>query len=768
MEELLKNAKQIYTFSSEGEQYYSATYLDSNKEPKKKILDKNFDEVKVTDKIHSDEMYGERELLNNHQLREFKKQLKNKFKIEETQQKNTKKIEEEDTDEINEIINNKNIDNKIVRYIDQFGKLNFIFKYKYEGTESYYKLNERYEDDHHYDFEDEEKFKNDEYNRQMDLKKIYDNSKDSISKNDFIDIIKESENISRKTDKIPVNAAKLPIAEQNEILEKNGIKENQIYKFKTTVTKKDDDNKTFKEESIAYYQIKKDKEGLLRLFNYVGDTNFKNQTNFFQDANAENLHTGKAIAILDKDFTNRMLAAKYKQNHAQENVSWKDIDCESEFTNITELVQKENKKRTKDLFESKKEKHEDVKIQKFLIKKIPDDIVEYYKKGFKDKHGNIKPRPMNPEIYTEKMFKMISDLYDIPDEDRNINSNNNIHRKTISPFMKAFDNTDCSEEARRKTFNKILYDKQTDEEFMACLGNLYHLTHQSDYKGLQKKRKPQINEDRNSYLDALKKNNLPFMQNNIIPDYIYNPATNTIYRGSNQMRLQIANKNNPVSSTAWAKMDSVIKNCATSLEKSKVCAEYINIGPDKNGHMQMAMVIPVKPNHWDVKHQKRMQKYEQQTIKNYAKAEKARVKEEYRRNIHDAKYLKKYGTLPVYMTNLPLIPEIQPAISKDIKNTYEYPGKESTLQDRIKYDMAQYTKCMLTKENYISATDWTNPRTKKELENFIKHEPELFHNFMNETYENIATQARTNSNVIQNVNQNINENTNKKHKGRTA
>lgn len=584
-------------------------------------------------------------------------------------------------------------------------------------------------------------------------------------KKDFIkqynSLVKELEKELKKNEKELKNDLKESEYENytNEnmkvLFEKNNIKEGNIY----SITVSDNDKK---ENSVAFFKVVKSKKNdSLYLTPYIIDPNFKSDENIHSISNASFLAGSSAISLISSEHAEKKLMKEYRKNNPDDNINYVENRLTVSATDITELALKSIKNIKKESFENsklKKENNNETNLNKIeIINKIPSQI----QKIFSEKNKEI-----NEKIYTEKMFNMFKTLSNIPNEDRNIN---NLEKKIFGPLLNKLEKNKNNINEQRKIFSQWVFDNKNSTD-MENAGNLFEKTLSDNFKGYKIKRDNYDVKERDENVEAILNNTLPIMKDKKNVDYIYDPDTSSVYQGNTQMALQRNNNEAGYQTDTYVSADSMIKNEPDTIKKGmKVKYEVAELGKDKEGRKHYAILVPIKPS-WSEKRDARRKEKEEK------KKEKDRRNEEYKRNVADAKYLKKYGELPEYKTALQPLPANQPALvsSTEIINPYPKPTKESSIEEKFSYECANYFKSMFTKEPFVRGTDWLEKENKKELLNFAKTKPELFRSLYDAAYNQITAQIkqinRNNSDINQIVKavtdvqekENVNENTKKR------
>ncbi len=511
-------------------------------------------------------------------------------------------------------------------------------------------------------------------------------------------------------------------------LEEAGIKVGNIYKFET---------KYQGEVSVAYYQVYQDSKNELRLKPYSKNPEFRASTHLTQKANAENIHGINAFAIIQNQFAVHMLNAKYQEHPDNEEV-FVDNDISLSFTNITKQAKESEKRQKKTLLTNNHlndaELDEDTIVS---VNTIPEDVKVYYKDN---KHKEI-----SQEEYTQKLFEMTKSFNKV---DYNYQNISDVDKKLIKPLLDKYKKTDGSERELKKVFNQFVFDNQ-DSAILERYGILFMKTRDKHFKGYTKKHNPHVQHDMDDNLRAIKNNKHPLQQNGVVPDYIYNPVNNAIYRGNNQIALARNNLLNDINTNAYVPMSNLLNQNANVSNMRAKCMIIAN-GMNSSGQYVYTVCVPCKPSRYE------------------RKAAKKAAKEEMRRNIFDAKYKYKYGNLPVFQSHLELIPEKQPPInnSEQLQKPSPIDLNKADIETQLNYDIANYVYCALTKEPFQSCRDWSKEPAKSEFFNFALNNPEKMMRISNIAYENTVKNARPNSNTNENINVNVNENVATKGKGR--
>ena len=485
------------------------------------------------------------------------------------------------------------------------------------------------------------------------------------------------------------------------------------------------------ESSTAYFQIKKSTKGKLYLSKY-SDNDFKPNGYREQKINAENLNTANVEKLFNKDekideqFLKRILYQKFKDKNPESKIekSWYSEEIKASFKDITDEV---NKKREKYKAKIKNSENEQ-KTTSPLIKEIPQEITEFFKKN-----KNIN---LSNEEYSERIFNMTKKLNSIPYYDQNISD---FDKKTLKPLLTKYKKTNGTDEELRKVFDQYVFDNNSTKELIK-LGLIYKKSLDKNFKGFKKQRTKYIENEREELIEAFNKKKLPFTNKQDEISYIMNPLTNAIYQGFNQLALQINNNLQNINAQHYVDLKNYTKSNPNPSMKIK--SHVICLGPNKNGHNTYLIGVPVKPTRKE------------------RKAEKLQAKEELRRNIFDAKFKYKNGKLPEFETQLNFVEkQIKLAEPENVKITIDENKKDKNIQEKLQLDIENFFKAALTKEPFTPKSDWNSKDQASELLKIIMEKPEEIVKIANESYQNIAKQIRTNENININTNENIKENT---------
>lgn len=517
-------------------------------------------------------------------------------------------------------------------------------------------------------------------------------------------------------------------AEQlDKLFEENGIKEGSVYSVNVS-------NKDGSENTTAFFEVyRSKKDNTLRLKPYNKDAAFKSNGNLFFKANADLLKGASALALISDDFAEKKIYATYRDNNP-------DIDFQTEKlnfskTDITKLALKSIENNKKEKVKALKERKTDSENEtdfNATINKVPSAIEDIYEN---------KGRKINPDIYTSKMFDIFKKLSEIPPEDRNIN---NLEKKIFGPVLKKLSENKNDLNEQKKIFSQWVFDNN-GKQTMDNAGLLFEKSLNDNFKGWRIKRNSYDEKERDENVEAILNDSLPIMKDHKNVDYIYDPETRSLYKGNTQMALQRNNELQDYKTDTYVSSDNMIKNNLDTVKKGmRVKYEVCNIGKDNMGRDHFQILVPCKPS-WS----------ERRAARKKEKKEKELRKEEYRRNKADAKYLYKYGELPEYKTALQPLPANQPPLAQplDIKNPYPKPDKDSSIQDKLNYEFANYFKSMFTKEPFVRGTDWLDKENKKELLEFAKTKPELFRSMYDACYNQISVQVRQANRSNEDVNQ---------------
>lgn len=550
----------------------------------------------------------------------------------------------------------------------------------------------------------------------------------------------KEEKKSIKNDYLPSDFKKLSDEEKEKLFESKGIKEGNVYSVIAS-------NKSENETSVAYYQVYRSPiDGQLKLTPYTSDANFRSNGVFDQKANAENLKGISALALISEEFAENAIAVVYKKNNKIPEENWIKGTIQTSICDITKLVNKsaedikkkrlENTKKTRDLALA----NDEPKIGLETIKHIPDSVSKIFEG---------KNRKIDEKKYTEKMFLMFKTISSIVPEDRNINS---LEKKIFGPLLKNLEKYSNNENEQRKIFSQWVFDNNGNK-IMENAGLLFEKSLNKNFKGFEIKRSNFDKKERDENVQAILNNTLPIMQDRENVDYIYNPDNHSVYQGNTQMALQRNNSLSGNNTDTFVESDSMIKNNLSGLSDnqkkgSKLKYEIVELPSQDDERKHYGVLLPVKPTWSERRAERKQEKLEK-------RKEKDKRNEEYRRNIHDAKYLKKYGSLPEYYTAVQPLPANQPALAApaQIINPYPFPNKNSTIQDRLNYEFANYFKSMFTKEPFVRGTDWMEKSNKTELLNFAKTKPELFRSMYDACYNQIAVQVRQANRTNEDVSQ---------------
>ena len=557
------------------------------------------------------------------------------------------------------------------------------------------------------------------------LKPFEEDELSNIQKKLRTSLKNEKDNLKRvkKTENKNTSYTKMSLEERLNKLDEAGIKVGNIYKFET---KYDNDI------SLSYFEVFQADDNELRLRRYSKNPEFRAQTNLYQKANADNISGINAVAILQNEFAVHMLNAKY-QEHPDNEEAFVNNNVYVNFTDITKAAKESELKQKKSLLTNKHQQSEELDNDTFVcINTIPEDVKRYYKQN--------KKIELSPENYTKKLFEMTKALNKV---DYNYQNISDVDKKLIKPLLDKYKTTDGSDSELKKVFNQFIFDNQ-DDEVLDRYGILFMKTRDSHFNGYEKKHSQHVKSDMDDNLRAIKENKHPLQQTGVVPDYIYNPVNNAIYRGNNQMALARNNLLNGINTPAYVPMSNLLNQNANISNMKAKCMIIAN-GMNSNGQYVYTLCVPCKPT----------------------RAEKKAAKEEMRRNIFDAKYKYKYGSLPEFNTKLALIPEKQPPVENT--ELLQRPGaidlRKADIETQLNYDIANYIYCSLTKEPFQSCRDWKKEPAKSEFFKFALNNPEKMMRISNVAYENTVKNARpnaisnensnTNNNVLVNMNENV-------------
>lgn len=533
-----------------------------------------------------------------------------------------------------------------------------------------------------------------------------------------------------------------------------GIYEGQVFEI-TSKYKNPDTNEY--EVSKAYMEVFRDKNNNLRIREPLDYKN-KNQTNLFQAANVAALNGLPAIALVSEQYKKNAMHMYYLDNGGDESKFNGEYDSYISFLSkdVTKTVTKERAKRKSEKKEeikklrNKNDNNDYYKLE--LFKKVPSNITNKYKeKGYH----------IDEEKYTQKIFNMFKHYAAVPEEDRQMNIN---EKKVFNSLLKEMSKYIDNENEQKKIFSQWVFDNNYSENDntrtpakLEVLANMYEKTLSDKFKGYKIKRTEHTNLEREKNLEAVKNGTLPIMKNTDEVNYIYNPDTHQIYRGEQQMQLQRNNLTNNYSTDTYSPLPDCLQQNMT-FNRYIPKFEFVDIGTDAFGRRHYQCLVPVKPTYTEKKQAKLL-----------AKMEKVTRKEEYRRAVADAKFQKKYGILPEYITSLQPLPVNQPPLisANELKNPLPKPTNESTIADKIAYDTTAYIISMMTKTPYKMETDWNDKETKKALADFIRTKPEEYKKIQDKAYSDVQQIIKNNTNINSNINENTAENENKLSKKKT-
>lgn len=544
------------------------------------------------------------------------------------------------------------------------------------------------------------------------------------------------------------------VEKRNQYLNDKGIEAGQIYEIKTQSINY---NTGEKEDSVAYFEVFVKKDGNLALRPDKKDADLKEDTNFFQVGNAARLSGISALALLSDKFASNKLNAEFNKTK-QDDRNFSDYEITFKRNNITSSILKKREEEHKKVIEALKKKRNNDKYatdtKDVLFSKVPDRI----KKIYEEKNRNI-----DEKLYTDKVFDMFVKIASIPPEDRNISVHD---QKVFSDILnKLKDNSDDNEK-QKKIFNQWVFDNDSsNSDRLITLANLFEKTHTDSFTGYNKYRSEHDIDQREKNLEALRNNNLPFMTPKDNVDYIHSTDDNKIYEGETQLALQRNNLTNGYNTDCYQKLPDLINQNVLGnkqLTSLKVSCEIVDLGKDQYGHNHYQLLVPVKP-----KFSERLKEFKES--RKLSKMEKDLRNEEYRRNVNDALFKKKYGNLPQYETSVQPVPLKQPPLVEysQLKTMYEKPTAESSVTDKLKYDLEKYFQAMFTKTPFRPYTDWTQQSEKENLEVFIKNNPDKYRKIAQETYQNVQNQVRSIYRSNSNTNVETNENENVKDRGHT-
>lgn len=723
--ETIDNIKEINSFEMDNKKYYSTVFMTSEG-PSKIVWDENKNEINDSYELRQAEQNAKD--LTEKEIIDFKKDLTENIKTETKKENATQNIK-------NEIIKESswNFYNSNKTSVNQYNIKITPELYQKLVPESMPKeLNENEIPCIEY----RKSTKGEEFDQYLITKLNKNNINQAVFQKEIeidddlkkeIGLIianKKNKNVNNKNDLL-----KLEPEKQKELLLKNGIKPGNIYKFETEYEN---------EKSVSYYEAYVSaKDNKLRLRAYNKNENYKSETHEDQKANADNIKGLDALAILNNDFAVHFLNAKYKQ-HPDNKETFVTNNVKVKFTDITKEAKKKEES-IKALSEQEKQrkkeelqkKHGELPTNTLLpIEKIPDDIKMFFEKK------NIN---LTPHKYSEKLYNMTKKFNEVDYNFQNISEED---KKLIKPLLDKYKKTDGSESEMKKVFNQFIFDNKNNS-IMERYGILYSKTTDKNFKGYEKKHKPLVQSEMEDNLKAIEENKHPLQQKNIIPDYIYNPETNAIYKGNNQLALQRNNLMNNMNAQAYVPMNSFIQQGGNMMGMKPKCMVIAN-GQNANGQYTYTVLVPCRIRQ--------------------TRAQKKMAKEQLRRNLFDAKFNYQYGQLPEFNTRLAPIPEKQMPVPNS--QNIEVPTAENIqskdVETQLKYDVANYFYCALTKQEFNPCRDWTKEPAKTEFMNFAMNNPEKMIKHANNIYESMAQQTRnqTNTNVNNNTNTQVNENVN--------
>ena len=254
-------------------------------------------------------------------------------------------------------------------------------------------------------------------------------------------------------------------------------------------------------------------------------------------------------------------------------------------------------------------------------------------------------------------------------------------------------------------------------------------------------------------LKAIENGKFFLQQNNIVPNYIFNPENNEVYKGEAQMYLQNENLKNNENNTMYSPFHQAISNGLNIPPGMKPKATIIKY-PEQNGIQVYDIVVPSRNF---IKKQEKMLKEERKLIA--------------QNKINESKFYQKYGYVPAYPQTLQ--EEKQPPLINKEQLKIDKPqiSLENKIEGVIEHDMKMYWACSFAKVPFKPTVNYNESPYKEQLAAFVKSNPKKMEKIANETYENITTQIKKQKNSNQNTNTNENnqekQNTNTASKGRT-
>jgi len=405
-----------------------------------------------------------------------------------------------------------------------------------------------------------------------------------------------------------------------------------------------------------------------------------------------------------------------------------------------QLSQKKEKKHSENNQSSKKS------VQLDTIKKedVPRRVNEILKNNGKE---------LDLKTYTNVIFNTTKKLYEIPKDENYLYKKNPEQYKLLEPLFKQYSKYDIEDKnALKNEFNIFISDGK-NKDALEILGNLYADKKEGKIDSYQIKIDDYTKNTMEENLKAIENGKFFLQQNNIVPNYIFNPENNEVYKGEAQMHLQNENLKNNENNTMYSPFHQAISNGLNIPPGMKPKATIIKY-PEQNGIQVYDIVVPSRNF---IKKQEKMLKEERKLIA--------------QNKINESKFYQKYGYVPAYPQTLQ--EEKQPPLINKEQLKIDKPqiSLENKIEGVIEHDMKMYWACSFAKVPFKPTVNYNESPYKEQLAAFVKSNPEKMEKIANETYENITTQIKTQKNSNQNTNTNENnqekQNTNTASKGRT-
>lgn len=422
----------------------------------------------------------------------------------------------------------------------------------------------------------------------------------------------------------------------------------------------------------------------------------------FYSAPKKDDHSVSSIRLKNRDYSLSSSLSNEKQNvenkkldnlsqvSLSENLSSSNSDSHSSFTTLTND-------------EEEKEMNDET---------IPSEENEKNEKEEENNEKDIKDTGQEEEDILDRNNNYFEEDWSDPFE----NEEEVINEEENEVNMKDKKEMNEEKEMKEPTLNVI----SDDVKLVADEATRRYMERFGKDKDKHQALREKTRYDMENVIDSIQKNQFPIMEAKDNVDYIVNPKDYSIYKGYNQLGLQINNALNNLDTTSYVPLKDFYNNKGIMNQKLKTCSQIITKGRDEEGNYIFEIVVPCKVRHKD------------------KKKEKQRAKEEKRRNIFDAKFNYKYGELPLYYTELNINDKFQrPQLDKKYVNEIKKRQCDSDIEQRFNNDMANYFACMFTKEKYVPQTDWTKSKWKDELLNFAVNNPDKVVNIANSSYRDI-------------------------------